>query len=149
MNGATLTTHGLQSPPPGYRGPWAGFAPMGGATSSFANQAVPMATGSICILGADGKIVPLVPQSSNANPMASAAMPTFPMANGPAISPLARGLVCILSNGQLAVTTQPVGTMSAQGPTFGPFSANANLSPQAEGTVCFLSNDGRLVPLCA
>jgi hypothetical protein len=47
------------------------------------------------------------------------------------------------------VTTQPVGTMSAQGPTFGPFSANANLSPQAEGTVCFLSNDGRLVPLCA
>lgn len=92
------------------------------------NQATPLASGLICILSADNRLVPLVPQQGAAG--------SSPF--GTDASPLANGLVCLLSNGQMI-------TMSQQ-PATGPF-ATGQSAPMATGSICMWSTDGKIIPM--
>lgn len=99
-----------------------------GAFAPFNNseQVTTLAEGLICIGSADGRLIPLLPfANGGAAPMSGE------------VSPLARGLICVLSNGKVV--------SAGQNSNIGAFS-NGQAAPA--GAACVIwSTDGKIIPM--
>lgn len=127
-------------PPPfstygGATGSWGNGAGFGGGIGPFSNTALAVqnneqvttfAEGLICILGTDGRLIPFLPQTG-----------ATPLSSAPDASPLAKGLICVLSNGKIVAPNQQAAT--------GPFSTGP-VSPSIAACVIW-STDGKIIPM--